>query len=96
MTWIEHDGGPNPIPGARPEEFELRFRDGVEVLSDINSNGWCWEWNLIHLHPGCQITHYRILDHVQALRTEPQFSPAGRHAASAPILHERESMVELV
>ena len=37
--WIEHDGGPNPVPGQR---VDVRWRDG-EVSTDEPSRDWCWK-----------------------------------------------------
>ena len=43
--WIEHDGGPCPVPlDSRPW---IMFRDG-EVIADGGDDAdyWVWEWGL--------------------------------------------------
>lgn len=57
--WNDHDGGPNPIPGAVAHSFELRFRDGEEVHSYFPSDEWYWQHRTIA--PDQQIVAYRII-----------------------------------
>lgn len=59
--WIKTNGRDNPIPDAGPEEFEIRFADGVEWLSQFASNRWVWDHRSTP-HELNRITHYRIVE----------------------------------
>jgi hypothetical protein len=57
--WIEHDGGPCPVPlDSMPD---IMFRDGERETTGQTADTWTWEWTILEQArlKHIQITAYR-------------------------------------